>query len=79
MRVSTIIRDRRAAKRVTVRQLARLITKPDGKAVSPSYITDIEKGRGIPSDHIARELAKALGIRSSSLLMACREDREERE
>jgi ribosome-binding protein aMBF1 (putative translation factor) len=68
----------RADQGIPVRALARLILKPDGSAIAPSYITDIEKGRGIPRDHIARQIETALNIRAGQLVAACRTDREAR-
>jgi len=62
-----------------VRALAERVRKPDGTTVSPSYITDIEKGRGVPSDYVARQLAAALRDRPKRWLAAAQRSREGRE
>jgi hypothetical protein len=68
---------RRGRRRCTGRDraLAQQIIKHDGKPIVPSYITDIEKGRGIPRDYIARQFAKVLRIPVIALLEACEKDR----
>ncbi len=62
----------------TVRGLASLVLKTDGHAIGGSFITDIEKMRGVPSDHIARQLAKVLHLNSEKFAALCARARAER-
>lgn len=58
--VAEMLRTGRAKSGYTVRGLAPLIRKPHGGTIVPSYITDLEKGRAIPSDFVAQELIRVL-------------------
>ena len=75
---SQLIKNARKQKSMSVRSLATLIERADGKCISPSYITDIEMCRGIPSPTVAANLAKALGIPEQILHDACERDRHKR-
>lgn len=75
MSVAKMMAEARARSGLSVRALAQQIIKHDGKPIVPSYITDIEKGRGIPRDYIARQFAKVLRIPVVALLEACEKDR----
>jgi len=46
--IASLLKTARADAGFSVRALAERVRKPDGTTVSPSYITDIEKGRGAP-------------------------------
>lgn len=61
-----------------MRELAPLIKKETGGAIGPSYVTDIEKGRGVPADYVAAQLAKVLGISPNSFLQQCAKERKSR-
>lgn len=78
MTVADLVSDARARAGYTVRQLAPMIKKESGRAIGPSYVTDLEKGRGIPSDHVARELARVLGMDEDGFLAIVRKQRSER-
>lgn len=73
--VAEMVSKARAARRLTVRELAPQIKKKNGDTIGPSFVTDIEKGRGIPSAFVAAELARVLGIPSDKLLAACERER----
>ena len=73
--VAVLLRQAREGRGVSVRMLAPKIRKPTGDPIAPSFITDIEKGRSVPSDFIAEQLAGVLGINVSGFLEACRRDR----
>src|SRR4051794_7549529 len=64
-RVTTLgraIADARRAKGMSQKELASLIQKEDGGAISPAYLNDIEHDRRSPtSDSLIRQFAKALG------------------
>ena len=75
MSVAKMMAEAWARSGLPVRVLAAQIIKHDGKPISPSYITDIEKGRAIPRDYIARQFAKVLRIPVIALLEACEKDR----
>ena len=63
MRLSQALRQRRAAKGWTQRELARRVK------VTPPYITQLELGlRTNPSLPVLRRLAKALGVPVAALL-----------
>ena len=57
------IRDRRLQLHLTQEQLARLVN------CSVSYITNLEAGRGRPSEKLVIKLAEALGLDSRELLL----------
>ncbi len=57
------IRDRRLQLHLTQEQLARLVN------CSVSYITNLEAGRGRPSEKLMIKLAEALGLDSRELLL----------
>lgn len=76
--VGEMLRSARSRSGLSVRQLAPLVRKPDGRTIGPSYVTDIEQGRGIPSDFIAQEFARVLKMDSAKFLEACRNQRNAR-
>lgn len=45
---------------LSVRALAAAVIKSNGVAISPSYITDIEKGRGIPEEYLLSQMTEAM-------------------
>lgn len=53
----------RKAKGLSQKDLAALIKRDDGVAISPQYLNDIEHDRRSPSsDHLVKQFAKALKI-----------------
>ena len=77
-RTARLLSKARSARGITVRDLAVKIQKRNGDPIAPSYVTDIEKGRGIPSEYVARQLAGTLGIDVDEFLKACERDRGNR-
>ena len=68
-----IILEKRKAIRLTQRQAASRIRKPDGKPISAVYLNDIEHDRRSPSsDHLIEQFAKALDIPMEVLYLATR-------
>lgn len=74
-RSAALLREARAERGFSVRVLAPRVFKRSGEPITGSFITDIEKGRSVPSDPVAISLAEALGMDVYSFLEACREDR----
>lgn len=73
VRVTTLgraIADARRAKGLSQKELAALIQKEEGGAISPQYLNDIEHDRRSPtSDNLIRQFAKALGEREEYLFV----------
>jgi transcriptional regulator with XRE-family HTH domain len=73
VRVATFgraIADARRAKELSQKELAALIQKEDGGAISPQYLNDIEHDRRSPtSDSLIRQFAKALGEKEEYLFV----------
>jgi len=68
-----IIVEKRKAIRLTQRETASRIRKPDGKPISAVYLNDIEHDRRSPSsDHLIEQFAKALDIPMEVLYLAAR-------
>ena len=68
-----IILEKRKAIRLTQRQAASRIRKPDGKPISAVYLNDIEHDRRSPSsDHLIEQFAQALNIPVEVLYLATR-------
>ena len=45
------------------RELAALVTKEDGRPISPQYLNDIERDRrNPPSDHLIEQFAELVGV-----------------
>lgn len=55
--IGDLLRRTRLAAKITVRAVAAKVVKPNGHNISPSFVTDIEKGRRVPSDFVAKQLA----------------------
>lgn len=73
MSFGEIIAKTRKDKGLSQRQLASLIKKEDGQAISAPYLNDIEHDRRSPSsDHIIEQFAAALQIESDLLYFAIR-------
>lgn len=73
-----MVRAGRERKHLSVRQLAPQILKGNGQPITASYITDIEKGRGIPAEVVARNLADVLDLPTNEFLKICRRERDPR-
>ena len=73
-----IVRQARGAKGYSVRGLASNVRKKDGEFIGGSYITDIEKMRGVPSDVVAGQLATLLGLDQENFLALCAKARAAR-
>jgi transcriptional regulator with XRE-family HTH domain len=73
VRVTTFgraIADARKAKGLSQKELAALIHKEEGGAISPQYLNDIEHDRRSPtSDSLIRQFAKALGEKEEYLFV----------
>ena len=76
--LSTQLARARKKKGFTVRQLAKLIQKRDGAFISPSYVTDLEKSRGIFSDYIALQFSALLDLDKKLILELASKARKER-
>lgn len=74
-KIGELLRATRLAARRSVRSVAVDVVKPNGERISHSYITDIEKGRGIPSDHICRQLARVFGKPAGKWIAAAQQSR----
>ncbi len=65
------IRDARERANMPQKTLAALIRKPDGQAISPTYLHDLEQGnRRPPSDALIEQLAAALAVPCEVLYFA---------
>jgi transcriptional regulator with XRE-family HTH domain len=73
VRVTTLgraIAEARRGKGLSQKELAALIQKEEGGAISPQYLNDIEHDRRSPtSDNLIRQFAKALGEREEYLFV----------
>lgn len=73
MTFGEIISKARKEKGLNQRQLAALIKKEDGQAISAPYLNDIEHDRRNPSsDHIIEQFATALDLEPETLYFAAR-------
>lgn len=63
-----IVREARLKAGKTQRQLADLVKKEDGNAITPQYLNDIEFDRRTPSEFVTRQIAKALGLEPDRLM-----------
>jgi transcriptional regulator with XRE-family HTH domain len=58
-----IISEKRKELDLSQKELAALIIKEDGLAISPQYLNDLEHDRrNAPSDHLIQEFARVLNI-----------------
>ena len=56
---------------ISQKELASRIKREDGKAISPQYLNDIERGRrNPPSEHLVLQLAKQLKLPQDALVLA---------
>jgi len=73
MTFGEIISKARKEKGLNQKQLAALIKKEDGQAISAPYLNDIEHDRRSPSsDHIIEQFAGALDLEPETLYFAAR-------
>jgi transcriptional regulator with XRE-family HTH domain len=73
MTFGEIISKARREKGLNQRQLAALVKKEDGQAISAPYLNDIEHDRRSPSsDHIIEQFATALDLQPETLYFAAR-------
>jgi transcriptional regulator with XRE-family HTH domain len=64
----SLISDGRKKKQITQKELAALIKREDGVAISPQYLNDIEHDRRSPSsDFLVKQFAKILSLDSDYL------------
>lgn len=76
--VAELLAAQRRASQLSVRQLAALVRKWDGETIAPSYVTDIEKGRRVPSDACARAFARIFEQDAAIWIRACERSRAKR-
>jgi transcriptional regulator with XRE-family HTH domain len=63
MTFGQLIAEARKASNLSQKELATLIKKEDGEAISPQYLNDIERARrNPPSDFLIEQFAKELKI-----------------
>lgn len=63
-----LIASARKDRQMSQKELAELVEKEDGVAITPQYLNDIEHDRRSPSsDHIVRQFAKVLKIPADRL------------
>jgi len=63
MTFGQVIASARKSKQMSQKQLASLVLKDDGTAISPQYLNDIERDRrNPPGDHLINQFAKILEI-----------------
>lgn len=63
-----VISEQRKLKQMSQKDLAALVKREDGVAISPQYLNDIEHDRRNPSsDHLVRQLAQILGLKTDYL------------
>lgn len=76
--VSTLVREARQKKGLSLRELGDRIRKADGTALSPQYLNDIEHGRrNLPDEPLLSQLAEVLGLDPNVLRsLAGREPKE---
>ena len=73
-----LIASARKDKQLSQKELAALVIKEDGEAITPQYLNDIEHDRRSPSsDHIVNQFAKVLGLKPGPLFAAVGVLREE--
>ena len=76
-RIAGVVLQARTSLGLSVRDLAKIVLKPDGTPIAPSYVTDIEKSRSIPSDEISLSLAKALNLSPKKFMAARTKDKND--
>lgn len=63
-----IISEKRKKTGLSQKELAALVTKEDGKPISPQYLNDIERDRrNPPSEHLIEQFARILSIAPETL------------
>ena len=63
-----IISEKRKKTGLSQKELAALVTKEDGKPISPQYLNDIERDRrNPPSEHLIEQFARVLSIALETL------------
>ena len=66
-----VLSEARRAKGISQKELAALVKKEDGQAISPQYLNDIEHGRrNPPSEFLIGRLAQALNASKDVLCLA---------
>lgn len=68
-RLGDVIRARRLALEITLRDLASACLKPDGGSLSQQYIYDIENSSRAPSLETVEKIANALGLEPDYLVV----------
>ena len=63
----SVISTARKAKEMSQKQLAGLVVREDGEAISPQYLNDIERDRRVPASEVIVQLAEHLGLKSDYL------------
>ena len=61
------VSDARKAKEINQKQLAELVKREDGAAISPQYLNDIEHDRRIPSSGVIVQIAEMLRLDANYL------------
>lgn len=73
-----LIASARKSKELSQKELAALVIKEDGEAITPQYLNDIEHDRRSPSsDHIVNQFARVLGLKPGPLFASVGVFREE--
>ncbi|MEQ1515511.1 MAG: helix-turn-helix transcriptional regulator [Usitatibacteraceae bacterium] len=67
-----LISEARKTKGLSQKQLASMVTREDGQAISPQYLNDIERDRRLPASEVINELSKHLGISPNYLHLLAR-------
>ncbi len=62
------IAQRRKRKKLSLRRLAAMVSREDGKPISAPYLCDIEQGNRVPSLYVLRQLAAMLDMDEVALL-----------
>lgn len=66
-----VLSEARRAKGISQKELAALVKKEDGQAISPQYLNDIEHGRrNPPSEFLISQLAHVLDVSKDVLCLA---------
>jgi transcriptional regulator with XRE-family HTH domain len=68
--LGAMVAAKRKERGLTYSQLARLVLRPDGKPVSPTFLNDIEHDRRRPGPQVLAALAAALGLSTDDLHLA---------
>ena len=67
-----VIAQARKAKGLTLREAAALIHKEDENSITHQYLSELENDRRLPSDKVAEELVKVLGISRNYIYLLMR-------